>query len=129
MDHKVEYLGRLERLSGHPPGDVPVDFRFDTVAHPASNRRGDSQTLGMVSTGAYGNEHTGFLLLSVSIWGNAAFEATFMRALASGEDELHVWLWADRRTPEIPPTTSGLAPIRPLTRIKFDRFVRLSARR
>lgn len=62
MDHDVEYLGRLERLPGHPLGDVPVDVRFDNGTHPAGARHGDSQTLGMVYTGAYGDERTGFPL-------------------------------------------------------------------
>jgi hypothetical protein len=52
-----------------------------------------------------------------------------MRALAGGEDGLRVWLWADRRAPEIPPTASGFAAIQPLTRIKFDQSIRLGARR
>ena len=113
MDHGIEYLGRLERLPGHPLGDVPVDLRFNNGTQPAGVWHGDSQTLGMVYMGAYGDERTGFLLLSVRIWGDAAgaaaFEAAFMRALAGGEDGLRVWLWAYQRAPEIPSTASGFA--------------------
>ncbi|KQU17524.1 hypothetical protein ASG63_08415 [Methylobacterium sp. Leaf94] len=132
MDHNVEYRGTLERMPDHPLADVPVDLRFDIDAHPTGSRHGDSQTLGIVYTGAYGDVRTGFPLLSVRIWGDAAgaaaFEAAFMRALAGGHDGLRVWLWADRIAPTNPESPSGFAAIQPVTRIKFDQSIRLGGR-
>ena len=133
MGHEVEYRGRLDCLPDHPLSEVPVDLRFDTDTHPTGSRHGDAQTLGMVYTGAYGDERTGFPLLSVRIWGDAAgaaaFETAFMRAIAGGHAELRVWLWADRKAPGIPPTEAGFAAIQPLTRIRFEQSIRLGARR
>lgn len=133
MSHDVEYRGTLDRMPEDPLGEVPVDLRFDTEPHPRGSQYGDAQTLGFVYTGAYGDERTGFPILSVRIWGDeagaAAFEGAFMRAMAGGHDGLSVWLWADRKAPTIPASASEeFAAIQPVSRIKFEQTIRLGAR-
>jgi len=133
MHQDIEYRGTLDRLPGHPLSGVPVDLRFDTEPHPYGSQHGDTQTLGLVYTGANGDEHTGIPILSVRIWGDeagaVAFEAAFMRAMAGGQDGLSVWLWADRKAPTIPASVSGFAVIQPVSRIKFEQTTRLRTRR
>jgi hypothetical protein len=133
MHHDVEYRGTLDRLPDDPLSEVPVGLRFDTELHPTGSQHGDAQTLGLVYTGAYGDERTGFPFLSVRIWGDeggaAAFEGAFMRAMAGGHDGLSVWLWADQKAPTIPASPSSeFAAIQAVSRIKFEQTTRLGAR-
>ncbi|GLS43730.1 hypothetical protein [Methylobacterium brachythecii] len=133
MHHDVEYRGTLDRLPEHPLSEVPVDLRFDTQPHPYGSQHGDTQTLGLAYTGAYGDEKTGFPCLSVRIWGDesgaAAFEAAFMRALAAGLGGLRVWFSADWKAPTITASASGFAAIQPVSRIKYDQIIRLDGSR
>lgn len=133
MHHDIEYQGTLDRLPEHPLSEVPVDLRFDTQPYPHGSKHGDTQTLGLAYTGAYGDERTGFPILSIRIWGDeagaVAFEAAFMRALAGGQDGLSVWFWAEQKAPKIPASPLGFAAIQPVSRIKFDQTIRLSTRR
>lgn len=135
MAEDREYRGSIEREPGSPLSQIPVGLQFDTDGLPMGLKHGDSQTLGLVYTGAMGDVRNGFPILSVRIWdaapgaGAAAFEAAFLRALAAGDAGVQVWLSADRKAPPVEEDgVSGYAVIQPVSRIRWQQLIRLGNR-
>ncbi len=129
LSPSVTYRGSLDREPGDPLGLVPVNLQFETGPHPDGLRHADAQTLGLVYTGAFGNEREGHALLSVRVWGDeagaAVFGAAFDRALTAGDEGLRVWLFAPRRASPIKDTTTGFAVVQPLHRVLYEHVVQL----